>query len=366
MTNVDLNSNAVASLQVKDNYFDQNSLNAVKLMGKHNDPQALKEVAKKFEAMFMQQVMKSMRDANEVFSEGGLFDSKEEKFHQDMLDQQLVVNLTSGEGMGLAKALYAQLTKNQKPKEEQILLDESKNTFQVNNPPLTSLGLQIKPVIGLVSKSDMVSGSSKNDSASKQLGSSKKSLSLEPESFIAQIKPYAEKAAKALDVGVDVILAQTALETGWGKYVLHDEQGKNTFNLFNVKGGASWNGGKVSTSTLEVVDGTTVKQKAAFRQYASYEECFDDYVSLIKESSRYSDLANTQTSEDYARKLQKAGYATDPNYAKKIIKVMSSDYIQSVLQSAQFGGSSTSDLNEKNLVHPEHLNPSSFYDGEAS
>lgn len=94
---------------IKDSYLDQNSLNSVKVMGHHDNPQALKEISKKFEAMFVQQMLKSMRDANAVFEEDDVFSSKEVKFHQEMLDQQMVLNLTSGEGMGLGKAMYQQM-----------------------------------------------------------------------------------------------------------------------------------------------------------------------------------------------------------------------------------------------------------------
>lgn len=310
MTSIDLNSASLTSSQIRDNYFDQNSLNSVKLMGKHNDPQAMKEVAKKFEAMFMQQVMKSMREANEVFSEGNPFSSNEEKFHQDMMDQQLVLNLTSGEGMGLAKALYAQLMKNYKPEQKEKPVD----AFVPTAPQLL-----IQPAFKAAQ--EKVANSYK--------AAQKKSVAQDPESFIEKIKPFAERAAKALNVGVDVILAQTALETGWGKHVLHDAEGKNTFNLFNIKTSSNWGGEKVAANTLEVIGGSAVKQKAEFKQYENYEQSFDDYVNLLKSSARYAGAVSATSAEEFANKLQQGGYATDPAYAKKIMQVLSSDLIKS-------------------------------------
>ena len=106
-----MSSNASTSV-VKDSYLDQNALNSVKAMGRKNDPQALKEISKKFEGMFVQQMLKSMRDANEVFAEGNELSSSEVKFHQDMLDQQMVLNLTSGKGIGLATSMYQQMIKS--------------------------------------------------------------------------------------------------------------------------------------------------------------------------------------------------------------------------------------------------------------
>lgn len=325
MTSIDLNRTATQTTPVKDNYFDQNALNSVKLMGKHNDPQALKEVAKKFEAMFLQQVMKSMRDANEVFNQDNPFSSNEEKFHQDMLDQQLIVNMTSGEGMGLAKSLYAQLTKG--------LVPSNKSDTPVENTPHTiepASGIQIKPAFKAVDDKVFRSTSA----------SAKKTVHSSPEAFIEEIKPYAEQAAKELNVGVDVILAQTALETGWGKFVLHDQSGNNTYNLFNIKSGSTWAGDKVSTSTLEFVDGSPSKQKANFRQYQSYEQSFKDYVSLIKNSSRYGASASAKNASEYIDGLQQGGYATDPHYAKKLKQLLNSDLIKSaVSKNPAFAGS---------------------------
>lgn len=312
-----MNVPTLPASQVKDNYFDQNSLNAVKLMGKHNDPQAMKEVAKKFEAMFLQQVMKSMRDANEVFNQDNPFSSQEEKFHQDMLDQQLVVNLTSGEGMGLAKTLYAQLMKNNKT-------ETNPSSDTVKSAVLPEL--HINPVFKRITEKPTQVAPIKT--------SQKKPVESDPQEFIARIKPYAEKAAKELNVGVDVILAQTALETGWGKFVLHDQEGKNTFNLFNIKAGSKWAGDKVSADTLEFVQGSPVKQKSNFRQYDSYEKSFNDYVSLIKNSSRYSVAANAKNANEYIDGLQQGGYATDPDYAKKIKQILKSDFIQDVISTS--------------------------------
>ncbi|MFO1389078.1 flagellar assembly peptidoglycan hydrolase FlgJ [Cellvibrio sp.] len=297
---------------IKDNFFDQNSLNSVKAMGRHNDPAALKEIAKKFEAMFVQQMLKSMREANAVFSDGDMFSSEEVKFHQDMMDQQMVLNLTSGEGIGLAKAMFEQMQKSYgKP----VDIKGQSEPVKTLEKSFRSSVTPIKP-LSSVSKDPRIGN--------------KTAIAATPEDFVEKLKPYAEKAAAELNVGADVILAQAALETGWGKYLIHDTQGNNTFNIFNIKA-TSWNGKSVSVNTLENKQGVTQQERAAFRQYDDYADSFADYVSLIKNNPRYKEaLAAGGDSENFADALQKAGYATDPNYADKIKRILNSDSIRSV------------------------------------
>lgn len=297
---------------VKDNYFDPNSLNSVKLMGHRNDPAALKEISKKFEAMFVQQMLKSMRDANAVFADGDMFSSDEVKFHQDMMDQQMVLNLTSGEGIGLAKSMYEQMQRNYgKPidlttKPEALKpLDRS---LKASFTPLT----RMKPAL-----------------ANELHAGNKSPVAQTPEEFVERVKPYAEKAAAELNVSTDVLLAQAALETGWGKHLIHDTDGNNSFNIFNIKA-TGWQGKSVTVNTLENRQGITQQERAAFRQYDDYSQSFADYVALIKTNPRYKEALSAGTdSESYAEALQKAGYATDPDYADKIKRLLNSDSIRS-------------------------------------
>lgn len=325
-----MSSSSTFTSAVKDNYLDQNSLNAVKTMGRHNDPQALKEISKKFEGMFVQQMLKSMRDANEVFADGDMFSSQEVKFHQEMLDQQMVLNLTSGQGIGLAKSMYQQMQKMYgKPNTnsdgtlnsvEQSIQDLVPQTKAI---PLTPQGF-IKPlsstatgVPALISRAGI-----------------KGTMAQTPEEFVAKLKPYAEKAAAALNVNTDVILAQAALETGWGKHLIHDAQGNNSFNIFNIKAGG-WQGKNIAVNSLENRDGIAQQERSEFRQYDNYLQSFADYVKLIKNNPRYEQvLAAGNDSAGYADALQKSGYATDPNYADKIKSLLASDAIRSAVSPA--------------------------------
>ena len=132
-------------------------------------------------------------------------------------------------------------------------------------------------------------------------------------------------------MGTDVLLAQAALETGWGKFLIHDTKGNNTFNIFNIKA-TGWQGKSVAVNTLENKQGVTQQERANFRQYDDYAQSFADYVALIKNSARYKNaLAAGNDSSAYAEALQKAGYATDPRYADKIKSLLTSDSIRAAV-----------------------------------
>lgn len=321
-----LNPSGVTAQSVKDNYFDQNALNSVKTMGRHNDPAALKEISKKFEAMFVQQMLKSMRDANAVFGEDNVFSSKETEFHQEMMDQQMVLNLTSGEGIGLAKTMFQQMQQLYGHPVAPGAHSDSIKTLERN----LRIAPSIKPLVSTLNGTSLSSEGSLLKDVSGRTGI-KTAVAKTQEEFLTKMKPYAEKAAAELNVGTDVLLAQAALETGWGKHLIHDAQGNNTFNIFNIKA-TGWQGKSVTVNTLENKQGITQQERAGFRQYDDYAQSFADYVSLMKNNTRYKDaLAAGDNSNAYAEALQKAGYATDPEYADKIKSILNSNSVRTAV-----------------------------------
>ena len=236
--------------KVQDSYLDPNALNSIKAMGRDKDPQALKEVAKKFEAMFVQQMLKSMRDANEVFGEGNYFDSQTTDFHRDMLDQQMVLNLTSGRGIGIADHFYKQMMQNYGAgmKPESALADGSElgefaspveyhNSH--NQTPASvaadELDSWIDDFMRMSDNSDLQTmfAESDNDSennagqipaiinyalmpalltkpqAAISRGAQKASISSTQENFVELLKPHAEKAAAELNISPDVLIASS-------------------------------------------------------------------------------------------------------------------------------------------------------------
>lgn len=354
--------------QVQDNYLDPNSLNSIKAMGRDRDPQAIKEVAKKFEGLLVQQMLKSMREANDVFSEGNFLDSQTTRFHRDMLDQQTVLNLTSGPGIGLANHFYHQMMQNYgsamrpeadadknviEPKElSELMPRTAKNTSSVTPDTASALDDWIQDFLRMSDNGQTYAtqdADEKHPSTAPAInhalisqllnkpqvttvrGGQKSSISPSQENFVMLLKPHAEKAAAELQINPDVLIAQVALETGWGKHVIHDRAGENSFNLFNIKAGGQWQGDKVNVNTLEYREGIAAQEKSDFRKYNDYAESFSDYVRLMKNSPRYEKvLAAGKNSSAYAEALQSAGYATDPQYAKKIKSLLNSDVIKTL------------------------------------
>ncbi len=144
-----------------------------------------------------------------------------------------------------------------------------------------------------------------------------------PEGFVAALRPAAEKAAARLGLPAEALLAQAALETGWGGHVMQRPDGSSSHNLFGIKADSRWNGGRVQVSTLEYRDGVAMRTKADFRAYDSYEESFNDYVRFVQQNPRYAEaLRATEDVGRYFDRLQQAGYATDPAYAEKIGEIL--------------------------------------------
>ena len=267
-------------------YADPQGLSSLKSEAKARDPQALKAVAKQFESLFTQMLLKSMREANKSFSNGdSLFGSDQADFYQDMFDQQMSVHLSEGQGLGLADVLVRQLAGAGYGQQATTDSQKSALTNGVNSP---------------TSSTPQPIASSKSD-------------------FIRQMLPHAQQAAKALGVDPQALLAQAALETGWGKSVPCNADGSCSYNLFGIKAGGSWSGASVNVPTLEFEDGVAVRKVDRFRAYESPADSFADYARLIRNSPRYGNALNSGANvAGFAAALQEGGYATDPQYAHKI------------------------------------------------
>jgi flagellar protein FlgJ len=153
------------------------------------------------------------------------------------------------------------------------------------------------------------------------LAPAKKAFSSADE-FVNTMLPMAKEAADRIGVDPRYLVAQAALETGWGKSVMRAQDGSSSHNLFGIKTGSSWKGDSARAITSEFRDGAMVKETAEFRSYASYKDSFHDLVTLLQSNNRYQDVVKSADNpEQFVRELQKAGYATDPNYANKISQI---------------------------------------------
>ncbi|MFA0142517.1 flagellar assembly peptidoglycan hydrolase FlgJ [Vibrio toranzoniae] len=267
-----------------------------------SEKEALTAAAKQFESIFTSMLFKSMRDANSSFK-SDMLNSQNEQFYRQMQDDQMASELSASGSLGLADMIVAQLSAGQASDAAEDKVRSEGFDTSLQRPQYSGRS------------EDRVS-EAQSASAAKQPVSFDS-----PESFVTSMKPYAEKAASALGVDSSLLLAQAALETGWGSKMVKNSLG-NSNNLFNIKADRSWKGDKVATQTLEFHGKTAVKESASFRSYSNFEDSFNDYVKFLNENPRYETALKHQgNSENFIKGIHQAGYATDPNYADKVLRV---------------------------------------------
>jgi flagellar protein FlgJ len=360
-------------------YTDLNRLSRFKLGGDNEGN--IKKVAQEFESLFLNEMMKSMRSANAVFSEGNFMESNETKTYQDMYDQQLAVTLSKNKGgIGLASVLERQLSHmkgsaSARPNpfarahtdvafpaegfkagqgshakasvngDGLAMRDDSKllNQRRLNLPgklaSRTQTGitpdastdatqsmadwLPAQRRVAAIDKAQTSAVAATQSASKTAVGTKGKSAFASAEEFVATLLPMAERAAQKIGVDARYLVAQAALETGWGKSIIRQEDGSSSFNLFGIKDHGAWKGDSAEVMTTEYKGGKAVKEAASFRAYGSFEESFEDYVAFLQGNGRYDKALETteKNPELFARELQKAGYATDPQYARKINQI---------------------------------------------
>ena len=303
--------------------LDVQGVDALRRTVRTSPEEGLKQVSRQFEALFMNMVLKSMREAT---PSSGLLDSSNEKVYMSMLDQQLAQNL-SGRGVGLAEAMYAQLSRNAPvgvPEGEAGAMSlEGPSGFPLK--PQAGIPLGSAPPQGgipIARRAAPVDLSVYQNSSERPTPAAMASLQGNVDSFVKSMGGSAQAASEASGVPAPLILAQAALESGWGKREIRADDGTQSFNLFGIKADRSWKGPVVETTTTEYVDGEPQKVRAKFRAYGSYDEAFTDYAKFITRNPRYANVLATDNPAEAAHGLQKAGYATDPQYGHKLVRIM--------------------------------------------
>lgn len=281
-------------------YTDFSGLAALRQQARANPEQSLEKVAGQFESIFLQMMMKSMRDAT---VDGGLFDSEQLDLYQSMFDQQVALELSSTRTessrksvLGLQDLIVKQLSPSSPAQQTDI------NPF-------------LRPkVVPLVEMSAVPAKDWQPET---------------PEAFIHGVWSHATDAAAELGVAPGVLVAQAALETGWGQRMIRRADGANSFNLFGIKAAGGWSGATARVGTVEYLDGVAQREFADFRAYASLAESFADYVTFLQESPRYQQaLTKASDSHGFLTELQAAGYATDPKYAQKILSILEGEHFR--------------------------------------
>lgn len=280
------------------------SLNELKTQA-GQDPQAnLRPVARQVEGMFVQMMLKSMREA---LPKDGLFSSDSTRMYTSMYDQQIAQQLTAGKGLGLAEMMVKQMSGGQSEP------TEAPSQVPMKFPLETVTSYQNQALTQMVRKAmPKTPDGGGNDAA----------LSGDSKEFLAQLSLPARLASEQSGVPHHLILAQAALESGWGQRQIKRENGEPSFNLFGVKASSSWKGPTTEITTTEYENGEAKKVKAKFRVYGSYLEALSDYVGLLSRNPRYAAVTTAATAEQGAQALQSAGYATDPNYARKLTSMI--------------------------------------------
>lgn len=307
-----------------------NDLNSVRAAANQNSPEALKAAAQQFEALMMNQILKSMREAA---PKDDMFSSDQTRMYTSLLDQELSQHMAK-RGVGFADMIVKQLSsKGVSPDSIQNGQDDA-----AQNPQITA---------SIRSYKNMANASAK-DQASYHLNnktrSGAKSLKLTPDSkeagvpksaasskgrghvkaFQEAMMSHANEASEVTGIPAKFMVAQAALETGWGKKQIVEANGRKSHNLFGIKATGNWKGRTVSVPTTEYVNGKAVRKLEKFRAYDSYAESFKDYANLLKTNPRYKNVMNTRDASSFAHGLQRAGYATDPNYANKLRRIINS------------------------------------------
>ncbi|MEJ2592684.1 MAG: flagellar assembly peptidoglycan hydrolase FlgJ [Candidatus Thiodiazotropha sp.] len=301
-------------------YNDFSGLAALKYQARKDQSGSADKVARQFESLFMQMMVKQMRQAS--FGDG-IFDSDRTRFYQEMYDKQLSLQLAEQGGMGMHQVLARQLGGEAAQPSDQGLsgLEPYRRhpVFRAVQPPTAS---------------DATAPAGATTPSGETDGSPAQPAPETPQDFIDRLWSSAEQAAGELGLPPEALLAQAALETGWGSYVMPASNGASSHNLFGIKADGRWDGAQVRKETLEYEQGVAVRRREYFRTYDSFEQSFSDYVAFLKSSPRYAEaLQKTDDPAAYFRSLQAAGYATDPAYADKILRVMQGPEMQAALAS---------------------------------
>jgi peptidoglycan hydrolase FlgJ len=270
-------------------YTDVNALAALKR--DPNSPEALSAVAQQVEALFLQMMLKSMRDATAAEET----DSNEMGMYQDMFDKQVALSISQHADLGIGRLLKQQLAGKSAPATVKL-----------------SAGAPASAVLAT--------------------GAPTAAIAHSPSEFVNRMMPSIQRAASALGVDPKGMLAQAALETGWGQRMPRTANGSPSHNLFGIKAGDEWTGARASADSIEVINGVASPRRTSFRAYASVEESVNDFANLLKNSPRYREvLAAGGNAGAYIAAMGKSGYATDPDYSNKLNQILGGDTLQSAL-----------------------------------
>jgi flagellar protein FlgJ len=300
--------------------LDLRDMGSLKQSARAGSPEALKTASTQFEAMFVNMMLKSMREAT---PQDGMMDSQQSKMFTTMLDQQTSQNIAK-KGIGLSDMLVRQLSKQTDAQALAIGGQAGDSASGVNSGSFAGMAslmdAKLQRAIAAAGGNAAVTATATSTEAA---SSNKGSQAAHVRSFQEKLSAHAEEASKATGIPAKFMLGQAALESGWGRREIKARDGTNSNNLFGIKAGADWKGKVVEATTTEYVNGKAQTRVERFRAYDSYADSFKDYAKLLASNPRYEKvLASAGDASSFAQGLQKAGYATDPNYATKLTSII--------------------------------------------
>lgn len=270
--------------------FDARSLDALRRDASRDPQAAARQAAGQFEALFMKQLLESMRKA---MPKSGMFDGPGHETYVGMLDQQLSQSLANRPG-GLAEMIVKQLSRQMPTAEGDRASTHATRPMQASPPSGAAAAQRLKDALS-------------------------QSLDGPQAAFVERMWPHAVDAQRGTGVAAAFVVGQAALESGWGRHEIRHADGRASHNLFGVKAGRSWQGPTVDVTTTEYVDGKPMRSVERFRAYSSYAEAFRDWASLMSQNARYAPVLRAgRSAKGFAHGLQRAGYATDPQYGEKL------------------------------------------------
>ena len=293
--------------------LDVSGVEGLKREARSDPDKALRSAAQQFEALLMQMMLKSMREASDM---GASTDSQDGKLYKSMLDQQLSIALAK-RGLGLADTMVRQLSRGGASAPLDAASDPADSPAAVEPPSLPRARATPATLHSAATATSLPSA------ATPPAGAAGNELPQTARDFIGRLWPHALAASRSTGIAPHFILGQAALESGWGRGEIRMPDGNASHNLFGIKAGRGWQGAVADVVTTEYVNGAPIKTVERFRAYGSYADAFKDYASLLANNPRYAHVLNERVDPAaFARGLQQAGYATDPNYADKLTRVI--------------------------------------------
>ncbi|SEK70146.1 flagellar assembly peptidoglycan hydrolase FlgJ [Nitrosovibrio tenuis] len=313
--------------------LDVQAVSELRVAARKTGQAGLEAAARQFEALFLNMMLKSMREATPKDS---LMDSEQTRLYVSMLDQQLSQSMAA-RGAGLAEIMMRQLQhslppdtapQTDAPVPSQLRTEEVRNMGAL--PPAARQADALHPVVqqgAQAQEQPPPSGQAQQAGATAFQPGQQSQIQQSPTmEFQARLMAHAHEASQTTGIPARFMLGQAALESGWGKRELRAADGTPSHNLFGIKAGANWSGPVVEAATTEYVNGVARKTVEKFRAYSSYADAFRDYANFLRSNPRYAGVlaqaAQGIDAEGFAHGLQRAGYATDPNYADKLSRII--------------------------------------------